>query len=216
MKIVPLLRALAITACLALAAPAWGAEAVLPAPSKAGLKEAQALFKAGRFEDALAVLRPLAAAQPRQMDIRFFIGMAAIGAAQTRGVPEERRDAVLDEAIAAFRAMLVRRPELVRVRLELARAFFLKGEDKLARRHFEHVLAGKPPAAVALNVSRFLKIMRARKRWSLRLGAAFLPDTNLGTSSAERTIHLDTPLGRLPFTLDCLTSAPLGQIEVIA
>ena len=190
---------------------------MLPAPSKAGLKEAQALFKAGRFEDALAVLRPLAAAQPRQMDIRFFIGMAAIGAAQTRGVPEERRDAVLDEAIAALRAMLVRRPELVRVRLELARAFFLKGRGQ-ARQAAFRACAGrhKPPAAVALNVSRFLKIMRARKRWSLRLGAAFLPDTNLGTSSAERTILLDTPLGRLPFTLDCLTSAPLGQIEVIA
>ena len=215
MKIVSLLRALAIAACLALAAPAWGAEAVPQAPSKAGLKEAQALFKAGRFEDALAVLRPLAAAQPRQMDIRFFIGMAAIGAAQTPGVPEERRDAVLDEAIAAFRAMLVRRPELVRVRLELARAFFLKGEDKLARRHFEQVLAGKPPAAVALNVNRFLNIMRARKRWSLRLGAAFLPDTNLGTSSAERTILLDTPFGRLPFTLDNY-NAPKSGIGISA
>ena len=216
MKIVPLLRALAITACLALAAPAWGAEAVLPAPSKAGLKEAQALFKAGRFEDALGVLRPLAAAQPRQMEIRFFIGMAAIGAAQTRGVPEERRDAVLDEAIAALRAMLVRRPELVRVRLELARAFFLKGEDKLARRHFEHVLAaGKPPAAVALNVSRFLNIMRARKRWSLRLGAAFLPDTNVVAGSAERTILLDTPFGRLPFTLDNY-EAPKSGIGISA
>ena len=145
----------------------------------------------------------------------FRAGMAAAEASQRPGVPEDKRDKLLDEAIAAFRAMLVRRPELVRVRLELARAFFLKGEDKLARRHFEHVLAGKPPAAVALNVNRFLKIMRARKRWSLRLGAAFLPDTNLGTSSAERTILLDTPFGRLPFTLDNYT-APKSGIGVSA
>ena len=145
----------------------------------------------------------------------FRAGMEAAEASQRPGVPGGERDKLLDEAIAAFRAMLVRRPELVRVRLELARAFFLKGEDKLARRHFEHVLAGKPPAAVALNVSRFLKIMRARKRWSLRLGAAFLPDTNLGTSSAERTILLDTPFGRLPFTLDNYT-APKSGIGISA
>ena len=96
--------------------------------------------------------------------------------------------------------MLVRRPELVRVRLELARAFFLKGEDTLARRHFEQVLAGKPPAAVALNVNRFLNIMRARNRWSLRLGVALAPDSNISARTDERTILLDTPIGRLPFT----------------
>ena len=130
----------------------------------------------------------------------FRAGMEAAEASQRPGVPGGERDKLLDEAIAAFRAMLVRRPELVRVRLELARAFFLKGEDKLARRHFEHVLAGKPPAAVALNVSRFLKIMRARKRWSLRLGMArSLPDTNIGAGSDERIdLHPGpTPFGRL-------------------
>ena len=145
----------------------------------------------------------------------FRAGMEAAEASQRPGVPEDKRDKLLDEAIVLFRAMLIRRPELVRVRLELARAFFLKGEDKLARRHFEHVLAGKPPAAVALNVSRFLSIMRARKRWSLRLGAAFLPDTNVGASSAERTILLDTPFGRLPFTLDNY-EAPKSGIGISA
>ena len=49
--------------------------------------------------------------------------------------------------------MLVKGPGLVRVRLELARAFFLKEEDSPATRHFEQVLAGQPPAAVALNVN---------------------------------------------------------------
>ena len=96
--------------------------------------------------------------------------------------------------------MLVRRPELVRVRLEVARAFFLKEEDRLARRHFEQVLAGKPPAAVALNVNRFLNIMRARKRWSVRLRAALAPDSNISSRSDEGTILIDTPFGRLPFT----------------
>ena len=97
-----------------------------------------------------------------------------------------RSDALLDEAIAAFHGHAGRTTRAVRVRLELARAFFLKGEDRLARRHFEQVLAGKPPAAVALNVNRFLNIMRARKRWSLRLGVALAPDSNIGAGSDER------------------------------
>ena len=129
---------------------------------------------------------------------RFQAGMAAMReAAQAEA---DRRDELLDRAIAEFRAILVARPDLVRVRLELARAFFLKGEDSLARRHFEQVLAGKPPAAVALNVNRFLNIMRARKRWSVRVGVALAPDSNLTGQSGERTIVLDTPFGRLPFT----------------
>ena len=186
-----LLRTLAIAACLVLAAPAWGAGKEPPAPPAGGIKEARTLVQAGRFEGALGILRPLARGRTGNTNASFLIGLAAIGASQQRGVSEERRDELLDEAIAALRTMLVQRPDLVRVRLELARAFFLKGEDTLARRHFEQVLAGKPPAAVALNVNRFLNAMRARKRWSLRVGAALAPDTNIGAGSDERIIYID-------------------------
>ena len=58
-----------------------------------------------------------------------------------------------------------RSQSLVRVRLELARAFYLKGEDSLARRHFE---AGPWPASVpdgscGSTFTRFLAEIRARK-----------------------------------------------------
>ena len=132
---------------------------------------------------------------------RFQTGMEALTAAHAIA-DREARDEKLDEAIAAFRSILVDRPELVRVRLELARAFFLKEEDTLARRHFEQVLGGKPPEAVAVNIQRFLNIMRARRRWTAQFGAALAPDSNLNAASGERTIFLDTVFGRLPFTLD--------------
>ena len=130
---------------------------------------------------------------------RFRTGMEALNAAHA-AADREARDEKLDEAIAAFRAVLVDRPELVRVRLELARAFFLKEEDRLARRHFEQVLAGRPPLPVVANIVRFLRIMRARRRWDARFGMAVAPDSNLNAASGERTIFLDTPFGRLPFT----------------
>ena len=105
--------------------------------------------------------------------------------------PEEAaRVALLEEAIAALHAILVARPELVRVRLELARAFFMKGEDELARTHFAHVLAGAPLPAVAANVSRFLSAMQARRRWTAYGGVAIAPDSNIGASSEAQTVYI--------------------------
>ncbi|MDE0354157.1 MAG: surface lipoprotein assembly modifier [Deltaproteobacteria bacterium] len=118
------------------------------------------------------------------------------------------RETLLDEAIAAFRAMLIDQPGLVRVRLELARAFFYKGEDGLSREHFERVLAGNPPAPVVANVRRFLSRIRARRRWSVYLGFAVAPDTNIGGTSDERIIYI---FG-LPFRRDAasLTTSGVG------
>ena len=211
MDLRPIAIATAVLVFLLPAAP-LSAAAPTPAPPSAeaarGAAAARTLLRNRRFDEALAILRPLARGKAVEAFILFLYGLAAIEAAQKPGRSEDAREALLDEAIAAFRTMLVARPELVRVRLELARAFFLKGEDSLATRHFELVLAGKPPAPVALNVNRFLNIMRARKRWSLRLGAALAPDSNIGAGSDERTIFING----LPFRRDQeeLTSSGVG------
>ena len=153
----------------------------------------------------LLLAYPAAASQDRP-DALFREGMIAVEAAQKPGLSEAARDILLDEAIAAFRAMLVADPGLARVRLELARAFFLKGEDRLARQHFERVLAGSPPPAVVYNVRRFLAEIRARRRWSLHFGFALAPDTNIGGSSDQRII---TIYG-LPFERDAEDLATSG------
>ncbi|MDE0147220.1 MAG: surface lipoprotein assembly modifier [Rhodospirillaceae bacterium] len=165
---------------------------------------ATALLRAGRPVDALRLLRPAVAARPNDLSLLFLVGRAGIAAAQRHtgrtDADDRARTAFLDAAIAALRRMLTIRPGLVRARLELARAFFLKGEDSLAREHFERVLAGKPPAAVAANVQRFLGQIRARKRWTVRVGMALAPDSNISGRTDERTILIDTQFGRLPFT----------------
>ena len=136
----------------------------------------------------------------------FREGMDAIEAAGI--ADDEQVEPFLDQAIAAFRKMLVADPSLVRVRLELARAFFLKGDDRLAKRHFERVLAGDVPAAVTLNVRRYLAAIHARKRWTANLGFALAPDTNIGASSDQRIIYIYG----LPFVRDAedLTSSGIG------
>ena len=145
---------------------------------------------------ALILLFVLPAAA-QDMSAMFRQGMDAVEAAG-KAKDDDLRDELLDKAIATFRKMLIANPRLVRVRLELARAFFLKGEDGLARQHFERVLASNPPAGVALNVNRFLAQIRARKRWSVRVGFALAPDTNLGGGSDERIIYIHG----LPFRRD--------------
>ena len=117
------------------------------------------------------------------------------GAAQQPGMPDDTRENLLNEAIGAFRTMLIEEPRLLRVRLELARAFYLKGEEELARRHFELVLAADPPEPVVANVRRFLAELQARRRWSYRLGAALAPDSNIGgTSRRADHLHLQPAL----------------------
>ena len=168
-----------------------------------------------RFLHALLLAALLLAAPAARADdtaLRFRAGMEAVTAAQAATTPEAREEK-LDEAIAAFRSLLVSHPELVRVRLELARAFFLKGEDSLAKRHFEEALAGDMPAAAAANVQRFLRIIRARRRWEARFGVALAPDSNLNSASGNRTIWLDTPFGRLPF-MQGRDSAPESGVGV--
>ena len=215
---IPLLRVLTAIALLLLTGQAFGADQqapsnISPTTSAAdGVRDAKVLMRVGRFEDALRLLRPLAGEGPVDADVLFHIGLAAVGASRHPDASEDLRDVLLDEAIAAYRVMLVDRPALVRVRLELARAFFLKGEDRLAKRHFEQVLAGRPPAPVVLNVNRFLAEIRARRRWDLHAGFSLAPDTNIGAGSDERIIYINVGGARLPFTRDAdeLTTSGIG------
>ena len=217
MMIAPLLRSLAATACLLLAVPAWSAvvEPVPPPTSRAGmaadLAKARALVNSGRFEEALGVLRTLTLAREAEANVRFLIGLAAIGASQRPGVVEADREALLEEAIAALHVMLINSPGLVRVRLELARAFFLKGENDQSRRHFERVLAGNPPAVVIANVRRFLSEIRARRRWSLYAGFALAPDTNIGGTSGCVSKVVEIGFGASPSGLSFAAVRPRGQ-----
>ena len=199
----PLCRALAVCACLLLVLPAAGDETASPSAPDIGIDdegdmaEAEALIDAGRFMEAVTILGPLVQGQVIEASTLFLYGLAAMGASQQPGVPDDTREALLDQAIGALHTILVRAPGLVRVRLELARAFFLKGENDLSRQHFVQVLAGDVPPAVAANIRRFLDQIRARRRWSFNLGFALAPDSNIGGTSDERTIYiLDLPFQR--------------------
>ena len=192
MTISPFLRALAAGAFLLFAAPMSNAAVNPPASPGLSVATAQALVKAGKFNEALTVLRPLLQAHPDRTDILFLTGLAAIEASRRPGTPESDQKALLDEAIGSLRAILIDRPGLVRVRLEPGAGVLSQGRGQPGARPLR-ARAGRQTAGTGgANVQRFLAEIRARRRWTMYLGAAVSPDSN------------------------CLTSAPLGQIEVIA
>ncbi len=168
------------------------------------VRAARGLVKQRRYFEALKLLGPVAReskGRADRTDVLFLYGLSAIEA--SRRLPPAKakeRTALLDAAISALRAILVEKPALVRVRLELARAFFYKKEDDLSRRHFDRVLAGKPPKAMVANINRFLRIMRARRRWSAHFGFSLAPDTNIGAVSDSEVIYIyDLPFRRNNF-----------------
>ena len=172
--------------------PDIAAEAPAPGSVESDLNAAVDLLLRGEIEDAIDTVRPHLAQDARAVDLLFDAGLTMLGSAQaTPSLDAAAREAILDASITIFRAILAEHPDFVRVRLELARAFFLRGRDGLARRHFERALAANPPEPVVANINRYLAELRARKRWNGYFGMALAPDTNIGAASASETIWID-------------------------
>ena len=146
-----------------------------------------ALFRA--FAVLVLLYAPVVMAlSDERVEALFRSGITSVQAAHEG--EREDRERLLDEAIVAFRAILHDRPELERVRLELARAFFLKGEDDLAREHFERVLAANPPPVVVANIHSYLARIRERRRWTNYVVAALAEDSNIGATSEAETVYI--------------------------
>ncbi len=160
------------------------------------VNQARQLIKQAEFEQALIILRPKLADSSRKdiTDIRFLVGLSALSAAEAN-VQAETREDLLDEAITVFRQILLNHPDVQRVRLELARAFFSKGDDELAKEHFERVLGSDPPPAMALNIRRFLRAIQSRKRWSGYFAVNIENNNNINSGIET----LDVDLRGLPF-----------------
>lgn len=179
---------------LILAAVAFAAVADSHLSTDAEVNAARELIQRAEYGTALTILRPLVAGlrahQSRAdfTDMRFLLGIAAIAQAQqTEGAAAKQ---LLTEAVAALRAILIDRPGLIRVRLELARAFFLARDDGLAEKHFRRVLAGKPHAAIRANINQFLVAIAKRDKWSGYLQVRVEENDNVNQGPTTDTITI--------------------------
>lgn len=153
-----------------------------------------ALLYAGEIDQAIEILRPYLQSDPRALNLLFEVGLRLLNSAQLSldTKPGESR-VLLEASIKIFREILVDHPDFIRARLELGRAFFLRGSDSLARRQFNRALAADLPAPVEANINRFISIMRARKRWSGYFGFALAPSTNIGARPKSNAFYFYNP-----------------------
>ena len=152
------------------------------------------LIDSGRYDDALVLLDRLAADRAGGTERDFLEGMVALA----------RKEYARAEAL--FRTMLEGDPNLIRVRLELARTLFLMKKDEEADYHFKLAIAQHPPEPVVRNIARFREAIRARRSWRFNVNFGFAPDTNINSATDKERIEV---LG-LPFELDPHSKARSG------
>jgi outer membrane protein len=163
-----------------LGSPAW-AQATLP-----DIDASKRMILAGRPQDAKVILDNLASLHPDSPDVLFLLADIAVS------------EQDYDRAIELYRRILVREPNLTRVRLELARTFFLVRDDETAEYHFRLAQgASDLPPEVAANIEKFLDAIRARKDWRIDLTVAAAPDTNINTGPDAEIVVI----GGLPYRL---------------
>ncbi len=103
------------------------------------------------------------------------------------------------EAAAIFREVLAQRPELTRVRFELARTLFELNEDESARHNFELVLGGSADNPQLQQAVRgYVNAIEGRRRWDFSSFLTIAPSTNVNHGASSQSILLNG----LPFQLD--------------
>jgi tetratricopeptide (TPR) repeat protein len=168
-----------------------------PALVQQQVSETQAaalLIQLGRLDEAKLVLVHVLQVTPNDNEAIFLTGLIAVA---------EKR---YDDAVEAFRRILATEPERERVRLELARAFFLEADYDNAERNFRFARAGDLPPETKTVIDQYLAAIVRLRKWSYSVALGVADDTNINGASNVRTINLYG----LPFTLSDNARATSG------
>ncbi|MGH8751282.1 MAG: surface lipoprotein assembly modifier [Burkholderiales bacterium] len=115
----------------------------------------------------------------------FFYGVAAIDTGNA------------GEGVLALERYIINYPGNTNARLELARGYYVLGEDSRSSEEFKAVLKTNPPSAVKANIQRYLDAIRARESRYKTSGNAYLEagfgydsNVNAGVDNANITLPL--------------------------
>ena len=141
-----------------------------PAPSEAApADEIKSLVEAGRIAEAYA----LGEKNPDQLGDPAFDFYYGVAASETGHA---------SEAVLALERYILRFPENIAARLQLARAYFVLGEDARARDEFESLRKLNPPADALATIDRYLEAIRLRETRYKRSGGIYI-EAGLGYDS---------------------------------
>ncbi|MGE5641126.1 MAG: tetratricopeptide repeat protein, partial [Clostridia bacterium] len=139
--------------------------AALAAPAD----DVKALMDQGKAADAYA----LGKQHPEELGnpaFDFYYGVSAIDAGHA------------GEGVLALERYVANFPDNLQARLELARGYYVLGDDARAREEFAVVQKANPPAGVQANIQRFIDAIRARES-QYKTTAGFYAEAGIGYDS---------------------------------
>ena len=146
------------------------------------LEKARALHAAGQAEQAYQLLQAEADKNAGNAEFDYLLGVTAIDA----GVPLQ--------AVFALERVLDASPDDVLARAELARAYYLIGENEAARAEFEKAKESKMPALARMQIDNYLssideRILGGKQRTMgyVEVGGGFDSNVNSATDSSQIT-----------------------------
>ena len=146
--------------------------------------EIKALVEQGRHEEAYR-MGQRARGEAGRPAFDFYFGVAAVNAGKA------------SDGVLALERYLLNFPDNLAARLELARGYYLLGDDGRARDEFEAILAGKPAADIARVVREYLDALSARESrhkttfgFSIELAAGNDSNVQSGVSDPNITLPI--------------------------
>lgn len=158
------------------------------------LDQARQLLDQGKGVEAYRLLDKVSAQRAGSPDYDLLLGIAALDA----GEPTR--------AVFALERVLSVEPDNARARAELARAYYLAGENEAAKQEFTSINKNSVPAPVARTIDKYLSLIEGRlaatgTRVNIYIQGAGGYDSNV--NSATDTSNVAIPaFGNLVFTLD--------------
>jgi len=157
---------------------------VLPFLADVPDEELRRLLEAGEPQQAYELAEKLADAYAGDPDFDFFYGLSAMAA----GFPAE--------ASFAFERIIMSDYGTPRVRLELARSYFILGNFDSAAEEFNRILLLNPPRNVKDKVDKFLKVIQIQKNtlkisYSGSASANGGYDSNVNSATSDSEIFSD-------------------------
>jgi tetratricopeptide (TPR) repeat protein len=183
----------AVLLVLSLTSPSWGQDQqTITLPP---LEAAKLLIQMGELDGAQEVLDQMFRISGNDTEALFLQG-------QVYGLREDWKNAV-----ATYRKILSDRPDLTRVRLELARALYFDSQYSEALYHFRLALATPDlPENVIKNINTFIGNIYQKRDWQLGAGLSVVGSTNINQAPSTGTVNI---LG-LPFNLNRSAQAQPG------
>jgi len=144
------------------------------------------LISQGQFQQAYALGQQNLFDLEGEAEFDFLFGLAAL----ETGKP--------DEAVFAFERIAYVYPDQQRVKLELARAYFMSNNLTASEQLFNEVLATNPGPNVSANIEAFLDLIEQRQQ-AVSSSFTWYVNSNIGSdsniNSATELGVIDTPIG---------------------